>query len=130
MEAVRHVSQMEGKPVDDQKLQHGLELMVNGKSLAASLPAASGRYRLTEYCILPGHEYNITGTCVENPEPKDQHDRNLITKGLNESTFLISWKAPRAVESGLRNRSIRMIFGGAAVAVICLAILLAKFGLL
>ena len=130
VEAVRRVSQMEGKPIDEMKLQHGLEFMVNGRSLDEGLPAASGRYRLTEYCILPGHEYNITGTCVENPEPKDQHDRNLITKGLNELTFLISWKAPRVVESGLRNRSIRMIFGGAAVTIICLAILLAKFGLL
>jgi len=35
---------------------------------------STGRYRFTEYCILPEHTYHVTGTCVENPRPKDSDD--------------------------------------------------------
>ncbi len=90
---------------------------------------ASGRYRFTEYCIVPGQEYNITGTCVENPAGKDGQNMNLITKGVNEPTYLISDKPLRTVESGLRKKALLMIGGGAAAAVICLGFLLARFGL-
>ncbi|HLW80233.1 MAG TPA: hypothetical protein VKU44_11610, partial [Terriglobia bacterium] len=38
---------------------------------------ASGRYRFTEYCIVPGRDYDITGTCMENAGAQDEHDRNL-----------------------------------------------------
>ncbi|HEV2494834.1 MAG TPA: hypothetical protein VG204_17365 [Terriglobia bacterium] len=102
--------------------EHGLE--------GFNFSPTSGRFRFTEYCILPGHDYDITGTCAENPSPRDEHDRNLIQKGSNEPTFLISYKALPQVESGLRNRALGMIFGGAALSVVCLAILLGKLGLL
>jgi hypothetical protein len=88
----------------------------------------SDRYRLTEFLILPGHYYDITGTCAENPNPKDEHDRNLITKGQNEPTFLISWRSEKELESALRKRAAFRIFGGAALTVACLGILLAKLG--
>ena len=91
--------------------------------------AASGRYRLTEYCVVPGQSYDITGTCTENPHPLDEHDRNLILKGQNEPTFLISSRTEQEVERSLRNKALKMIFGGAALSLICLAILLGKFGL-
>jgi hypothetical protein len=93
-------------------------------------PPASGRYRLTEFCILPEQEYDVTGTCMENPTPADEHDRNLVTKGVNEPTFLISYRTERQLESRLRNRALLMVFGGGAGAVVCLALLLAKLGLL
>ena len=51
-----------------------------------------GRYRFTEYCILADHWYDVTGTCVENPHPRDEHDRNMVLKGQNEPTFLIAWR--------------------------------------
>jgi len=89
---------------------------------------SSGRYRLTEYCILPEHWYDVTGTCTENPHPQDEHDRNLIVKGENEPTFLISWKSEKELEGGLRRRAALYVFGGAAVAVLCLAMLLGRFG--
>jgi hypothetical protein len=90
---------------------------------------ASGRYRFTEFCVVPGREYNITGTCMENPEAKDEHDRNLISKGINEPTYLISDKTLVKVKSGLRNKALLMIFGGAGAAVVCLGFLLGEFGL-
>jgi hypothetical protein len=91
---------------------------------------ASGHYRLTEYCLLPGQTYDITGTCAENPNPQDEHDRNIILKGTNEPTFLISSRTERQVESWLRRQTLLMIFGGAALAIVCLAIFLGKLGLL
>lgn len=94
-------------------------------------PQASGHFRLTEHCLRPGQVYDISGTCAENPNPRDEFDRNIILKGTNEPTFLISSKTEkRQVVSGLRKRAALMVLGGAALAVVCLAILLGKIGLL
>jgi hypothetical protein len=86
------------------------------------------RYRLSEYCIVPEHWYDVTGTCVENPNPQDEHDRNMIEKGQNEPTFLITWRSEKEIESALRNRAVLHIFGGGALSVACLAILLFRLG--
>ena len=86
------------------------------------------RYRLSEYCIVPEHWYAVTGTCVENPNPQDEHDRNMIVKGQNEPTFLISWRSEKELQSALRNRAALHIFGGGALSVACLAILLFRLG--
>ena len=86
------------------------------------------RYRLSEYCIIPEHWYDVTGTCTENPNPQDEHDRNMIVKGQNEPTFLISWRSEKEIESTLRKRAALHIFGGAALSVACLAILLFRLG--
>jgi hypothetical protein len=94
-----------------------------GRSLS-SYPAMSGRFRFTEYCVSPGHWYDLTGTCTENPNPRDEHDRNLILKGQNEPTFLISYRTPKEVESKLRRRAAAQIFGGAALSIACLAYIL------
>lgn len=90
--------------------------------------SGSRRYRFTEYCILPDHWYDVTGTCVENPSSQDEHDRNLIRKGENEPTFLISWRAEKEIEKTLRNRAALYVFGGGALAVTCLGVLLKKLG--
>jgi hypothetical protein len=95
----------------------------------AGLRSGAGRYRFTERCILPDHEYDITGTCGENPEAKDVNDRNLIRKGGNEPTFLISGLAQPDVNVMLRLRTQFMIFGGGMLAVFCLGLLLARLGL-
>jgi hypothetical protein len=87
-------------------------------------PPASGRFRLTEFCIVPEHWYDVTGTCTENPSPQDEHDRNLIMKGRNEPTFLISFRAAKEVERRLRRRAAAQIFGGAGVSIACLAYIL------
>jgi len=109
---------------------------IGGESLLTGLTRGSlsvnlgseHRYRLSEYCILPEHWYDVTGTCVENPAPQDEHDRNMIVKGQNEPTFLISWRGEKGIESRLRNRAALHIFGGAALSVACLAILLFRLG--
>jgi hypothetical protein len=93
-----------------------------------SCTGSGERYRLTEFLVIPEHWYDITGTCVENPEPRDEDDRNLIVKGTNEPTFLITWRSEKEIRQTLRNRAAKYIFGGAIAAVVCLAIFLAKHG--
>ncbi len=88
----------------------------------------SGRYRVTEYCIEPEQWYDVTGTCCENPQAQDEHDRNLIKKGQNEPTFMISVHEKKDLESTLRWKAMRGVFGGGALAVACLAFLLMRFG--
>ena len=90
--------------------------------------ASGDRYRLTEALVIPEHWYDITGTCVENPAAQDEHDRNMIVKGSNEPTFLITWRSEKEIRRTLRNRSAKYIFGGAFLAVACLGIFLAKHG--
>jgi hypothetical protein len=91
---------------------------------------ASGRYRLREFLILPGEEYNVTGTCAENPSPCDDQDRCVILKGQNEKTFLVSWETEGEIQKGLRKNAVVMVFGGAALTLVCLALLLAHLRLL
>ena len=96
--------------------------------LAAMMPAASGQYRFTEYCLVPDQTYEVTGTCVENPNPKDEHDRNMIVKGQSEPTFLISYRTEKQVESNLRRRAALYVFGGAGLSLLCVVLLLLKYG--
>lgn len=92
------------------------------------VPTAPGRFRFTERCVLPDHEYDVTGTCCENPAPKDANDRNLIKKGMHEPTYLISGLARPQVNAMMQVRAQLMIFGGGMLAVFCLGILLLRFG--
>ena len=103
----------------------GMLSLGGGLSLNLGL---SHRFRLTEFLILPGHWYDVTGTCTENPSPRDEHDRNLIQKGVNEPTFLITWRSEKEIRRTLRNRAAKYIFGGGLLAVACLGIFLAKHG--
>lgn len=82
------------------------------------------RYRLTEYLILPGQKYDATGTCAENPKAQDAYDRNMIIKGENEPTFLMSYRTEKAVEGMLRDRAVASIVSGSVLSVISLAVLL------
>jgi len=92
--------------------------------------AAEGRFRLREYVIRPGQECFISGTCAENPQPDNERDRNLIRKGQTEPTFLISCQAERQATSEVRGRSLKMVLGGAALTLGCLALLLWHLNLL
>jgi hypothetical protein len=52
----------------------------------------------------------------------------MIVKGENEPTFLISWRTEKDIEGHLRGRSLKYIFGGGIVSVVCLAFMLSKLG--
>jgi len=83
-----------------------------------------------EYCVLPGHWYDLAGTCVENPEPQDALDRNMIVKGSEEPTFLISWRSEQGIRARLRRRAAYDIYLGGALILLGAAIGLAIIGLL
>lgn len=87
-------------------------------------------FRYTEYCIKPDHEYDVLGTCVENPRPEDDYDRNLMTKGDHNGAFLISSRSAEQLKQGAGWRSTMVVMGGAALAVFCAALFMARHGLL
>jgi hypothetical protein len=123
-------------PEKEQKRQMALQRLRQAKGasqselLTAMMPTAKpaeGRFRLREFVIIPGQEYLIDGTCLENSA--EGQDRCLIAKGYSEPTFLISTKSDAQVHHDLEKRARRMIFGGAALALACAAGLLLHFGL-
>ena len=131
MEGLQRAQQMVAKPGERNPFDAlSKTLSGAGGSNAGLFSAASGRYRFTEYCVVPGCLYDISGTCIENPHPNDAGDHNMITKGAAEKEFLISSKAEKDLESSLRRRAFLTVLGGAALSVVCLAILLGKAGLL
>ncbi|MGD0009679.1 MAG: GIDE domain-containing protein [Terriglobia bacterium] len=89
-----------------------------------------GAYRLTEHCLVAGRVCNVLGTCTENPAPADEHDRNLIKRGNNEKTFLITTKTERQIEKSLRRRALFLVVLGAALIVGGFALALASAGML
>ena len=91
----------------------GLSTLLGFFRMGSGSTLQSGRYRLTEYCVLPEWSYDVTGTCTENPNPRDTNDRNLIVKGENEPTFLISYRNEEELEGSLRRRATLRVFGGA-----------------
>jgi hypothetical protein len=48
--------------------------------------------------VLPGQEYQVTGTCTENPDSRNEDDRIVICMGERESTFIISSKTDAATD--------------------------------
>jgi hypothetical protein len=103
------------------------ELINYAESLSPKGPPCR-RYQFIEYCLLPEHWYDVAGTCLENPEPQDVNDRNIIVKGLDIPTFLISWRSEAGIKHLLRNRAARYVFGGASLAIVSLGLLLSKLG--
>jgi hypothetical protein len=72
--------------------------------------------RFTETCVLADRDYNILGTCLENPHPSGQEDRNMIARGQNKDPFLISCKAePELEKSTKRTSYICFAVGGVIV---------------
>jgi hypothetical protein len=131
MEGLRRAEQMAVKPGETNPFG-ALTKTLGGVSGSSSglFKGVSGRYRFTEYCLIPDGQYDISGTCVENPHPTDANDHNMIVKGTLEKEFLISSKTEKQLESSLRRRAFLMVLGGAALSVLCMAILLGKLGLL
>jgi hypothetical protein len=111
----------------EQKLSAmGLSLSAGGVEIGF----ANHRYRFTENCLLAERDCNILGTCAENQNPKDEHDRNMLMKGQNEKTFLITTKAEGEIEKSLRWKAFALIFFGAVIMIGVAAIALHGAGML
>jgi E3 Ubiquitin ligase len=87
----------------------------------------------------PGPDSTAAGTrsrqdwfaAKENTSPTnarvDLHPPVVLMKGTHEPTFLISWQSQREVLSALGWKSALMIWGGPALTLFCVYILLAHF---
>lgn len=108
---------------------------VLGKVLAVgreleSMGVSLSTYRFTEQCLLAERDCTILGTCAENPSPKDEHDRNLLMRGQNEKTFLITSKTEQQIEKSLRWKAMGLVLLGAAIMIGMAAVALHSAGLL
>jgi hypothetical protein len=111
-------SNIPGAKVMDKGLAVAEKMQMMGVSIGAggiSMDFGNHAYRFTEFCLPAGHTTNVLGTCTENPNPADENDRNLIKRGENEKTFLISTKTEQKLEGSLRLQAFVMIFLGAAL---------------
>jgi hypothetical protein len=124
---VEQSGQCEMDPVSADAAAGGSMDLVTPESYGNEGPDGEQR-RLTEFVILPGMEYDIIGTCTENPHAKDGDDRNLIRKGGEK--FMVSDKSSRDTQADLHHRAMMTIFGGALFAIVCLAGILGQFGLM
>lgn len=138
IEAARMLAEASGTLSDPEKEQ-SRQQVIAGLRMTEAAGASSllesfmeqeqpvnGRFRLRESVVLPGQEYLISGTCVENSIDEDQ-DRCLIAKGQNEPTFVISSKSDVQLNKELKKRALLMILGGAAAAIACMVGLLIRF---
>ena len=102
---------------------HKLELAATA-ARENTLLAGEGKYKLIERCVVANSVYEVVGTCMENSDAKESRDRVVIAKGKEESTFVISQETGEALESDLRSRATMLVFGGGALAVLCLVLFL------
>jgi hypothetical protein len=85
-----------------------------------------GSYRITEHCLVAEHEYDVIGTCAPNPQPQGDDDQNLILKGRNEPTFVISGFSELNLEKVLRKRALSRIAVGGFLIVMTMGIIIAQ----
>lgn len=109
-------SNIPGAKVMDKGLEVAQKMQMMGVSIGAggiSMDFGNQEYRFTEFCLPAGRLTHVLGTCTENPSPANENDRNLMKKGENEKTYLISTKSEKKLESSLRLQAFAMIFIGA-----------------
>lgn len=132
-EALKSV-QMPGAKALDKALAVGEKMQKLGISIGAggiSMDFGTGQsYRFTETCLPAERDCNVLGTCAENPSPAGEHDRNLLRKGQNEKTFLITTKSEKQIEKSLRLKALVLVVVGAALIVGGAALALHTVGML
>jgi len=84
---------------------------------------AGEAYYAVESLVLPGEQYQVTGTCVENPDFQDDAERYLICKNSSQAAFAISSKIGQKKQTGLLSSAVGMIIGGAALILVFALIL-------
>jgi hypothetical protein len=82
------------------------------------------RLQFTENCLLAEREYNILGTCLDNPNPGDKDARKLIARGPTAATFLISCKAEPELEKQTKRSTYALYALGTVLVIAGVALLL------
>ncbi len=90
------------------------------------------KYRVKEFCILPGHWYEVMGTCSSNSAATGERGLpgGIVGKGENDPTFLISWRTGPDIEGRLRRSVWLHLAGGLALTLYFADKLLRAYGLL
>jgi hypothetical protein len=118
--AALQASNIPGGKAMDKALGVAEKMQALGVSIGAgsiSMDFGKHTYRLTENCLVAGRACNVMGTCSENPAPADENDRNLLKRGENEKTFLITTKSEKQIERSLRLKAFFLVVLGAALIV-------------
>lgn len=74
----------------------------------------------------PSHNSEDGGNSVANAG-FDLHPPIVLMKGTHDPAFFISWRSPRDVVASLSWKSTLMIWGGPALTLVCVYVLLAHF---
>jgi len=109
-----------GAKIMDKGLAVAEKMQALGVSIGAggiTMDFGNHPYRFTETCLVAGRDCNVLGTCAENPTPADERDRNIIKRGENEKTFLITTKSEKQIERSLRLTAFLLILIGAGLIV-------------
>ena len=130
--AQRETANVDGPGTAARTASVGYQLAVPGISRAGGLSLDFGahRYRFPEECLLSDRDCTVMGTCVENPRPQDDQDRNLITRGENEKTFLISSMTEQKTEKDLRKQALILILVGSLFIIVAAIFALGNAGLM
>jgi hypothetical protein len=116
MRAAVQGSGMAGAGALDKGLAVAQKMQMMGVSVGAggvSFDFGNHAYRFTEFVLPAGRPTNVLGTCCENTAPAGETDRNMIKRGQNEKTFLISTKSEEKLEGSMKAQAFVMIFLGA-----------------
>jgi hypothetical protein len=110
-------------------------LKANNLSFEGWLFGINKKMRYSEYFIAPKDKLYIMGTASDNPFVEDATAKQgiediMITKGEHEKFYYISDKSEREILGSLRLKAMGGIFGGALLAVGCLALILLYIGVL
>src|SRR5271154_140406 len=87
-----------------------------GELFSIELGEAKG-YRITENCLVAGHECSVIGTCHQDPSITSGQDANVIRRGTTEKTFVISCKRGRQLVRKLRLQGVLFMALGPALIV-------------
>lgn len=87
------------------------------------------RYRFTETCLIAERDHIVLGACLENPTPRDEHDRNLIAESNTVSDFLITFRTEKLAAKRLRLIAFALVMGGGALMIAAVAWALGELGL-
>jgi hypothetical protein len=125
--AALQASNTPGAKIADKGLALAEKMQRLGVSLSGggiSMDFGNHELRFTEYILPAGRPTNVLGTCAENPHPANEQDRNLIKKGTNEKTYVITTKSEKQMERSLRLQAVLLVLLGAAMMVGSVAIVL------